>query len=392
MLDEKVALEDNFEIDFTDDVPVSGGDYNFDLLDQENDLTEEAFPINDIDDEKEILVDQLARDLQSIMNQQENGSVEGDQAVQKLILLLRQTEKHVLQSLSLYLCELKGVPERIVQYLAMSPFQVAKPMLEKSPSMSEELLKEVIDAKSAEYWRTIAKRYDLTDDLVDSLAACKDLGTSTNLLDNENINLTDKAFEYCSQLAKDHQELAQKISSHPNIPEHVALSVYWQVSFKMREELLKKHNISKAHLTAAFKAALADFNDSIRGSSDPSPTPLMWELARKYKRLNKITPSTLAKTLHDGRTRFFIALFSEYTGINYMTVYNAMKQPGGRVFTLICRAFGFRKEYFISLFLKARSLVHSEKVVDSEELHVAIKFFDSITPDKAKEIISAQVA
>jgi hypothetical protein len=96
-------------------------------------------------------------------------------------------------------------------------------------------------------------------------------------------------------------------------------------------------------------------------------------------------------TLSQGRARFFIALFAQYSGIHPKLIFEAMKQPGGRHLAILCKSCGFNKESFMSVFLKSRNMVRSGKSVDAHELHAAIKTFDKIDVQISKRVLEQTV-
>lgn len=335
--------------------------------------------------------DRLTQEIQGLMDSGRTGR-EQDVAVSGLVQLLKETEKHILKSLSMYLCHLKDVPDKIVKHLSYDVIEVSSPMLENSPCLSEKDLLGIIYMKGAGYWASIARRQDLTLALIETLAEKKDFDTSLNLLNNADVRLSQRAFGFVRDLAKKRNELSPVMAKHPDIPVAVALDIYWQVSNVLRDKLVTRLNIPKERLNEAFKSALRDFDDSLRGMDDPTPTPLMRELAFNYKNAGRITVPMLVRTLFVGRARFFIALFSAMTGLHHKVIFEAMRQPGGRSMAVICRAIGVGKEDFVSIFLKSRSLIHSRKAVDSSELHAAIRYFDRLDVKMAEKLVSSSIA
>lgn len=340
-------------------------------------------------DEEGASIQELTAELEMILNSDDVSSDDYNRAIQQIIKLFHQSDAHVLKSLSLYLCHLREVPERIINFLANSAFTVAEPLLENSPCLSEKMMMSLVRQKSAEYWQVLAIREDLTSIVIEALADCKDVETCTRLLDNLAIKLTERAFSNMLPLTKDHHVVANKMSTREELPQQYVLELYWKISKNLRHELSKQHHIPKKDLSRAFRDTLEEFKDRIGATKSFEPTPLMWELSKEYYLKNKITPSLLIKALHDSRVRFFIALFAIYTGLNHRVILKAMSQPGGRMLTLICRANNFKKEHFVSLFLRSRASLRSDKPVDSKELHEAIRLFDRTDISQAKSILAA---
>jgi len=312
-------------------------------------------------------------------------------AADVLLSLVRQAEIDLRESLSARLSVMDGVPEALIHFLAHDIIDVARPVLQYSKILTETDLLYIIQSKGREYWQTIAQRKLLDSSVVDALVDKKDETTALNLLLNESIELKVSALESFAELSRYSDRLAEPLLARPEVPKRVAMELFWNVSQDLRSHIIERFDVSRETLDGALQDALADFSDNVSGNHQPKPTALMADLARQYKRLNRITDAILIKTLRRGQTRFFIALFAERTGLNHDTIFEVMRQIGGQGMAVACRATGVSKENFVSLFLLSRSLVHADQAVDAVELRKAIRYFDALTDVMATRIITTTI-
>lgn len=309
-------------------------------------------------------------------------------AADVLVSLIRQAELDLREALSLRLSIMAGVPQDLILFLAHDVIDVAEPVLKASPVLTATDLLYIIQSKGAEFWRAIAQRRALNDLVINALAEKKDQETALNLLNNETIDLTPSAMKIFAELSRYSDGMAEPLLQRPELPQEIAMDLFWHVSDKLRVQITKKFKISKDKLDAALQDALQDFVDTVNKAHDARPSSLMLDLAKQYNSLNRINDAILIKTLRRGQVRFFVALFAERTGLSPQTVFDLMRQVGGQGMAVACKAISVSKENFVSLFLLARSIAHSDSPMDAGELRKAIKYYDLTSADIASQILA----
>lgn len=305
-----------------------------------------------------------------------------------LMALIKQAEVDLRESISERLAGMKDVPGEVVLQLAHDTISVARPVLERSPVLTELDLLYIIRSKTAEYWRAITHRRKLDTVVVDALVKTGDPGTALGLLKNEQVELRPSVLEAFAEYSKYSDMLAEPLLKRRNLPEKVVMELYWHVSNQLREHILKNFDIPKEKLDAALQDALQDFTDASAGVQDPTPSKLMVDIAMQYGRLSRITDGILVKTLRRGQVRFFIALMSERSGLPYHTIHEIMRQIGGQGMAVLAKATGVSKENFVSLFLLSRSFTRGDHAVDALELRKALKYYNALTEDVATTILA----
>lgn len=314
-----------------------------------------------------------------------------DMVADVLLSLVRQAERDLRESLSERLCVMEDVPEDVVLYLAHDVINVAKPVLQYSPVLTEQDLLYIIQSKTCEYWQIIAQRKLLDSSVVDALVDRNDETTAMNLLLNDSIALKISALEAFAELSKYSEALAEPLLRRRECPQKLAMDLYWHVSTLLRDRIVKDFKIPKDKLDAALQDALEDFSDTASGTQEPKPSVLMTDLAKQYGKLERINDVMLVRTLRRGQVRFFVALMAERSGLNVTTIHEIMRQVGGQGMAVACRAMGIVKENFVSLFLLSRSLTRGDQAVDALELRKAIKYYDALTEDLATTILADSI-
>lgn len=331
---------------------------------------------------KDRLVSQIASLVSTPMPNQEK-----ELAADVMLSLIKQAEIDIRESLSDRLAFFDDVPQRVIHEFVHDAITVAQPVLMHSPCLNEMDLMYIIRSKGAEYWQAIAKRRDLKAGLIDHLADTKDEQTAATLLKNTAIELHHRAMKVFAGMSRYSKMIADPLVNRPELPADLAVDLYWHVSTQLREKILQEHDIPKATLDAALQDILQDFSDTNAGLNDHQPTIMMIDLARRYKRLNRISDAMLIKTLQRGQAKFFIALYAERCRLEHRDVHNMMAQVGGQGLAITAKACDVNKENFVSLFLLSRSTTRGDRAVDAQELRQAIKNYDKTSKAKAASVM-----
>ncbi|MCB1539147.1 MAG: DUF2336 domain-containing protein [Alphaproteobacteria bacterium] len=308
-----------------------------------------------------------------------------------LLSLVRQAEKDLRESLSERLCMMEGVPEDLILFLAHDVINVAKPVLRHSPVLTAQDLLYIIQSKPCEYWQSIAQRKLLDDCVVDALVDRNDEATALNLILNDKIALRTRAVEAFSELSKYSDQIAEPLLRRKELPQRLAMELYWHVSGPLRQKITERFGAQKAKIDLAFADAIEDFQDTAHGVQNPRPSALMQDLAHQYGEKDRITDAILVQTLRRGQIRFFVALMAQRSGLKTDIVQEIMRQIGGQGMAVACKAMEVKKENFVSIFLLSRSLARGDIAVDALELRKAIKYYDALSADLAASILADSI-
>ena len=101
-----------------------------------------------------------------------------------LISLMRQAEKDLKMALADKLSRIDHIPLRLALHIANAEIEVASPVLKNSMALGDMDLVYIIHSKPSSYWRMIAQRKVMSDQLISSLVDTKDNATVQCLLEN----------------------------------------------------------------------------------------------------------------------------------------------------------------------------------------------------------------
>lgn len=310
-----------------------------------------------------------------------------------LINMIRQASADLRSSLTERLAVRDSLPSSLLHFLAYGEIDVAEAVLLYSPLLSSTDLLYIIQSKSEDHWRVIARRAEISDKVCLSLASKNDVDTNINLLRNQSVDLSEEPLKLMSTVVSHSDEFAGEFIEYKHLPKELAVSIYWHVSVAMRHLIANQFPLKDTELDRAMEDCIQDFTDTMmKDVTSFKPSSLMLEIARNYAARDAIVESFLVNVLRRRQGRFFVALFAEKTGLDAHTVVELMSQKGGQGMAVACRATKVSKEAFVSLFLLSRAITSPSEIVNADELKMAMRYYDGLTYKVANEILTSSIA
>ncbi len=300
-----------------------------------------------------------------------------------LISLMRQAERDLREALSERLSVLQNVPLRLILEMANDDIVVASPILKKSNILGDMDLIYIIKSKTAEYWRAIAERKTMSEQLINMLADTKDLGTAIQLAENQNITLTPHAMSVLSDVAQGQERLATPLVRRSEVTPDIVQSLYRFVGDALKQHLKEKYNIQDNKVEETLDDIIIDFVEHEEAGFKPTSKMLL--AAAHLHRKKLVDPELMIGTLKRSQYRLFVSLFSVYAGIDSDRMLEILSEPSGRNLAVICRVKNVMRADFLSLFLLSVALHNKGNPLNSKDIEKAGEYYDRITPDMAKE-------
>lgn len=308
-----------------------------------------------------------------------------------IVSIIKQARVDVKRNLAAKLAVRDDLHPSLLHYLAYEDAHIAESVLLNSSQLSDLDILYIIQSKDEAHWRVIAKRPNIQDRVIMCLSTKKDAETNLNLLDNDTITVSEEAMVNIAETARDCGQIAEKLVRYEGLSREVAVSIYWQVSKALREEIVNRFDVDPKVIDQPMEESLQDFSDTISGTDCLKPTQMMIEIASKYHLQGRIGEAMLVNTIERKQGRFFIALFAHKTNLDFSIVETLLRQKSGQGLAVACRALKISKESFIKIFLGSASMVRERRNVTKEELRMAIRYYESLTHKMAKEILDESI-
>ena len=307
-----------------------------------------------------------------------------------VIALFRQAELDLREALSERLAIMDNVPLRVVLEMANDDIRVAAPVLMESPVLGDMDLVYIIKSKSAEYWRAIAQRHEMSEKVVGALADTGDFETALTLVYNRSIVLSTSVLNTLSELARDSETLATPLLQRDEVDAELAGQLYRYVGESLKAYIAQAYDVDREALEQAVDEVVLEFSGEI--SEEFRPDAAMVKRAGQYKDTGMLTAELMIATLKRGQDQMFVAMLAEFADISMERVMEILHQPNGQCLAILCRAMRVMRSDFVSLFLLTNHFRSGTKTADTSYMTQAVQYFDQVKTETAQKIIRNSVS
>ena len=302
-----------------------------------------------------------------------------------LVSLLDQVALPERQSLAGQIAANAVAPHRLVVALAHDKIDVARPILSLSKRLTDQDLIYVIEHRSTDHRKIIARRPDLTTATATSLIDTGDADAVASLLYNPQIQLPEKLLTKAADLAKDEPVVRRPLVQRQEIPADLALDLYWWVSNELRTHIHRRFEIADDVLDRALEQTFSDIM-----KRRPSPNTVdMDDLADRLSESGKLTPGMLIMTLRNYNLTAFTALFMQLTGLSHEAVTALLSPESARNMAIASKASNVDRDSFSTILMLSRAARSGENLTNPKELANALEFYEQLKPETARHILTS---
>lgn len=308
-----------------------------------------------------------------------------------LIGLMRQAELDLREALAERLAVLDNVPLRLVLQIANDDINVAHTMLEKSIVLGDLDLIYIIKSKGPAYWQAIAKRQEMSNQVINLLADQRDLDTAIELVKNENITLPEHALGVLSDMAQNSDTLAAPLLRRDEVTADIAKALFKYVGEEIKSFIKVEYGITEGSIADAVDDVIIELVEAGEAANEFAPTLSMLKAAERYQQKGLLTTKLMLGTLRRGQIQSFIAQFAKFTSMNPKTTLEIISQPSGQGLAIACKAFELSKEDFVSIYLLTNRVRNMGRMVDLNDMTKAINYFNRIDVKVARGIVENSI-
>lgn len=161
-------------------------------------------------------------------------------------IVAKDAEVKMRANLSEALKEHEHLPHDIAHSLAKDVDEVASPMIEFSPALSEDDLLEIMSSNSFQKILSISRRKKLTNKLLSNLLSLSNDEITKNLLQNNELINDEKGFELAIEDIANNREAIKNLISVVTLPAKVTEKIMQETASDLIQSLSKKYNLDPA--------------------------------------------------------------------------------------------------------------------------------------------------
>jgi uncharacterized protein (DUF2336 family) len=318
---------------------------------------------------------ELARSLLDMMSSGSSSGLPHERALaaDTLLRLLPKLELKPLVMMSQRLAKADNPPHMLVARLIRDPrVEVAGPLLEDCPQISDKDLETVVTEGAAPKLRMLARRRHLTAAISDALIKTEDASVHLTLVRNMDAQISQEGFVSLIQSAEREKELLAPLCTRHDLPAPLAFELFWLAPPQLRRFILSRFLTDSETLTKILKITLSTNEPEDAGNRDTSHQHMLVEALERAAR---------------GKLDVASEELGQVLLISPATALRVLNDPEGEPLVVLLKVAGFPRQALPGLLRRFRdsdlSLMSSGR--DIEELQ---SIFDTLSFNKARILLT----
>ncbi len=301
--------------------------------------------------------------------------------------LLHDVERSLRKQLAERLADCPEAPRELVVALANDDIEVAYAILVHSEVLRDRELIEIICHRTLEHQLAIAMRRSVSEPVSDALVNTGEERVIARLLENQNADISRDTMAYLVEQSKRVDSFQNPLVSRRDLGQELAQRMFWWVSAALRSHILENFAISTTSLDDSIEEAVATVLDGVLDDGPDDEPKAVTALAKKVVATDGFRPRMAADILAEGEVSLFAAVLSELTGVKPQLIRRLLFEPGGEGLAIACRASGFDKTTFITVYRLTRKARPRESRNSDIDLGRVLSLFHRIDVKAATEVL-----
>lgn len=283
--------------------------------------------------------------------------------------LAHSVEMAIRVALAQRLAEDTTAPHDLILLLVDDRIEVARPLLLRSPLLTDSDALKLIAAYGVEHQKAIAERSQIGTLVTDALVTLESESVLLALVRNATAKISQSGYETLVQKSQSITGLQEPLIHRPDLPPDLAIRMCDWVS-----EALKSYIRSNYHLPAKkVEAAISEAATAMKSQPAPpmdNPADGAHRLIEKLAISDQLKAGFLMRVLSQGQADLFDLGFARLLGLDFGRFRKIFYEGGARTVALSCRAAGIDRSVFSTVFSLSRkargmtvNLTPSEKAI-----------------------------
>ena len=264
--------------------------------------------------------------------------------------ILKRLSKDVEMSIRIHLAERladdPAAPHELIVLLCDDRIEVARPILARSPVLSDADLIRVIENGSEGHQTVIAGRPAIGETVSAALARSACEAALIALLRNGSARIGWSTFEHLSERARKIPDLQEPLIERGDLPGELAHRLYLWVSGALKTALVARYPEAAQTLGSVIDETTA----TLQGEEPPITGINARKLVEKLHASGQLRASFLIRVLNQGQMELFEYAFAVLLNMEPETMRRALYGDNPMTVALACRAAGIDRSVFQTVF------------------------------------------
>ncbi|HEX4302466.1 MAG TPA: DUF2336 domain-containing protein [Rhizomicrobium sp.] len=280
--------------------------------------------------------------------------------------LTRDVEMAIRIALAERLADDTTAPHDLILLLADDRIEVARPLLLRSPLLTDgDFLKLIAESGQAHH-EAVASRDHIGEPVTDVLASSPAESVLVALVRNATAKISTMTFETLVEKSRNIESLHEPLTQRTDLPPVLATKMCEWVSDALKTYIARNYAIAPEKLSSAMNAA----ETLIKSEPAPPRTPpaeSAQKLIDKLASSGQLKAGFLLRVLHQGQLDLFDLALAKLVGLPLVDLRKKFYDGGPRAVALACRGVGIDRCVFNTVFNLSRqardmrsSLTHAD--------------------------------
>lgn len=300
--------------------------------------------------------------------------------------ILRYSDASLRKRVATRLADIADAPSVLVRALAVDSFDVAGPLLERSPTLTDFDLLEVIRTGQTDHRIAIARRDRVSEVVTASLVAGGEFGVISALLKNSGAHIAPPTIDHLVSAASDEAALVPMILKRAELRPRAAMRLFWSAAHAERHQILERFGVDRTLMLEAVDDVFA------MAAKEADPDPLVTRALafvdrrqRDREAMERSPYGTLEnvfdKLSREGATTALVEAASQIANIGQPLLMRMFDDGGGEPLAVLVKATGADRTCVAQLW---RALGRPET---SEAFRNTMIVHDSLSVERAQTIL-----
>lgn len=267
--------------------------------------------------------------------------------------LTHDVEMAIRIALAERLADDTSVPNDLILLLADDTIEVARPVILRSPLLTDEDMLRLIAERDNAHQEAVAARPYIGEAVTAALADCKTEAVLVTLVRNATAKISSATYEVLVERSKAVVGLQEPIARRADLPPVLATKMCGWVGDALKVYIARNYPIEAVKLDGALALAA---NDVKSEPQPPKPTPAesASKLIEKLYAAGQLKAGFLLRVLHQGQIDLFDLAFARLLELPLSVLRQDLYERGPKTVALACRAVGIDRCVFATVFKLSR--------------------------------------
>ena len=267
--------------------------------------------------------------------------------------LTRDVEMAIRIALAERLADDASAPLELVLLLADDAIEVARPLLLRSPLLSDEDILKLIAEASHAHHEVVAGRPHIGEPVTDLLVRSEKESVLVTLVRNATAKISSIAYEQLVEKSRHIATLQEPLAQRPDLPPALATRMCDWVSDALKGYIAKNYAIAPDRLSNAMTEATTAVKSESPSPRNP-PAESAQKLIDKLAISGQLKAGFLLRVLHQGQMDLFDLALAKLVNLPLPELRTKFYDGGPRAVALACRGVGIDRCVFNTVYNLSR--------------------------------------